>query len=508
MKTFRTRKKLFVWVAVVALVAMGVAMTACAPKANPGNPTPERVAPATVPEADEFGVVSSEAWGEIYPNQYRTYLDNNMNVPPQPEYSEKTAENPDTTTPHVDEYAEYTAYDADNPKNKLDYLEINPEIKILGKGYGYAKYYTEPAGHTYALWSNRTNGRISDKSKAQCITCKSAQFLNDVQGYTDAKGKSVAAQIAWTDPFMETIAKYNDNITCQNCHQADNPAELRPLRNDWIRAMGEDADKASKEGQVCGQCHCDYSMDATWDKDGEPTSPYYGGLDSMVPDKAMEFYDEYDFADWTYASTGAKMLAVRHAEYEFCYGGEGNHMTNLGYDCSDCHMAVEVDENGEAYHSHYWNTPLENEELIKNDCSKCHKDIKAEVAAWQEDIDGRTHELGLRAADFIKNFETKVATEQDDPNNPGEKALLFDAEFAKKNGIEGETLERLQWIQRASAYYWNFIAAENSEGAHNPTLYNYCIDKGNELLDEGDKLLGMTSEPKELPAEQSAGGVS
>ena len=90
----------------------------------------------------------------------------------------------------------------------LGYLEVNPEIKILGKGYGYAKYYTEPAGHTYALWSNRTNGRISDKSKAQCITCKSAQFLNDVQGYTDAKGNKVAAQIAWTDPFMETIAKY------------------------------------------------------------------------------------------------------------------------------------------------------------------------------------------------------------------------------------------------------------------------------------------------------------
>lgn len=41
-----------------------------------------------------------------------------------------------------------------------------------------------------------------------------------------------------------------------------------------------------------------------------------------------------------YESTGAKMLAVRHAEYEFNYGGEGNHMTNLGYDCNDCHMAA------------------------------------------------------------------------------------------------------------------------------------------------------------------------
>lgn len=34
------------------------------------------------------------------------------------------------------------------------------------------------------------------------------------------------------------------------------------------------------------------------------------------------------------------MLAVRHAEYEFNYGGEGNHMTNLGYDCNDCNMAA------------------------------------------------------------------------------------------------------------------------------------------------------------------------
>ena len=37
-----------------------------------------------------------------------------------------------------------------------------PEIKTLGKGYGYAKYYTEPAGHTYALWSIEHNGRLGE----------------------------------------------------------------------------------------------------------------------------------------------------------------------------------------------------------------------------------------------------------------------------------------------------------------------------------------------------------
>ena len=270
---------------------------------------------------------------------------------------------------------------------------------------------------------------------------------------------------------METIAKYNDNITCQNCHQADNPAELRPLRNDWIRAMGEDADKASKEGQVCGQCHCDYSMDAPWDKDGEPTSPYYGGLDSMVPDKAMEFYDEYDFADWTYASTGAKMLAVRHAEYEFCYGGEGNHMTNLGYDCSDCHMAVEVDENGEAYHSHNLISPLDNPELIANTCSQCHYDLVSEVRGVQEKIETRTYTVGYRLEYLTELLAKAVADGQ----------------------YTDEQLDPVRSLARDAQFYWDFVFVENAEGAHNPALTNQCLDKADELCGQAtDMILKLT----------------
>ena len=64
---------------------------------------------------------------------------------------------------------------------------------------------------------------------------------------------------------------------------------------------------------------------------------------------------------------------------------------------------------------------------------------------------------------------------------------------AKANGLTEEQVERLQQIQREACYYWNYAAAENSEGAHNPELYNECIDKGNELLDEADEILGVDS---------------
>ena len=231
--------------------------------------------------------------------------------------------------------------------------------------------------------------------------------------------------------------------------------------------------------------------------DGEPTSPYYGGTDSMVPEKALEFYDEYNFSDWTYASTGAKMLAVRHAEFEFNYGGEGSYMANLGYTCKDCHMGVATADDGSTYTNHHWTSPLENEELIANDCSRCHNpnepghvDLVTEVKAIQDDIDGRTHELGLRAEQFIFNFEDKVSVEEE---VDGEMTKVFDMDTAKANGLTEDQVARLQQIQREACYYWNYAAAENSEGAHNPALYNELLDKGNELLDEADEILGVDS---------------
>ena len=455
----------------------------------PAAQADEAMAPETVPEADSFGVITAEAWKEIYPNEYLTYLMNANNVPP--EYAEITAEEPDVTSVGIEEMTDFTS-------TKVDYLAEDqyPEIKTLGKGYGYAKYYTEPAGHTYSLWTIEHNGRLGDvrggnsKGKYSCYACKTPQQHFEALAEDDGSGEY------WTQPVGNGVDHFTENISCANCHVNDNPTQLNVLRADWQRAMGDDAATAPLQGQVCGQCHCDYSMAPTGDdavapyNDGEPTSPYYGGLDSMTPEKALEFYDEYNFADWTYQSTGAKMLAVRHAEYEFNYGGEGNYMTALGYNCNDCHMGVATADDGTTYTSHYWISPLENEELLANDCSRCHEDLVSEVKAIQDDIDGRTHLLGLRAEQYIFNLEDKVAIEQE---VDGETALVFDMDTAKANGLSEDQVARLQQIQREACYWWNLAAAENSEGAHNPALYEKCIEQGNALLDEADEILGVDS---------------
>ena len=432
--TRRIPKRALVWLCVAAIAIAALALYACAPKQNPGIPTPKAEAPSYVPEANSFGVIEAHSWADQYPNQYSTFLSNDENT---------------------------------WPEGKASKDELYPEMVTLGKGYGYAKFFMEPGGHTYALYTVMNNGRVSDKTKAQCLACKTPNLHFEA---------AEMGNEAWQRNMFATAETYKEGgssladaegISCANCHVNDDPTQLKPLRADWIRAMGPDADKRSVSGEVCGQCHCDYSMDAVT---GEPTSPY-DSISEMTPDNAIEWYDNHNFVDWTYESTGAKMLAVRHSEYEYNYGGEGNHMTKLGYDCADCHMKVETDADGNAYTSHYWGSPLDNDELIKNDCSNCHKDLKAEVKQTQEEVWGRTHQVGQRTACYVQNFEKALAA----------------------GTVADSDLERLQYIQRAAAYYWNSAFAENSKGAHNRDRFMHVLDQAEKLLDEGDQLLGMES---------------
>ncbi len=451
------RKSRVVTVAVLgmALAVMTCAVCACAPQANPGIPTIKVSSPTTIPEADSYGVITADKWADQYPNEYNSYLENAKNVPYN--YSEDIAEIPDETSVGLS----LLNGDFSAESEKSDYLETNPEIKTLGLGYGYAKFYTEPAGHTYSLYTVEHNGRLSEKTRISCYACKTPQYT--AQETTDLEN----GEDFYHKPF--TSAEYTENISCANCHENDNPTQLKVTRKNWIVAMGEDASTVPLESQVCGQCHCDYSMDPV---SGEPTSPYSGGLDSMDPDNALAWYDEHNYVDWTYESTGAQMISVRHAEFEFNYVDGGSHMAQLGYTCADCHMGTAVDAEGNAYTNHMWSDPLENEELIKSNCSSCHEDIVSEVKALQEDIDGRTTVLGKRAEQFIKNFEDAI----------------------NSKSITEDQKKELQYVQRAACFYWNLIAAENSEGAHNPDLYERVLKSGNDWLDKGDAILGTSSQ--------------
>lgn len=207
-------KKLWITVCSLVVVAVIVGIAACAPKANTtvvGNPTPNVKEASVTPTPDKFGVVKATQWADAYPHEYESYLANATNTPPSADYNggsycaEGYASKTEDVTSSLPEGYKYV--DA----GKMDYLETNPEIKILGKGYGYAKYYTEPASHVYSLWTVAHNGRVADgsKTKAACITCKSPQY----SGLVDMEGEDVH-KLA----FNDVIGQLDENISCASCH--------------------------------------------------------------------------------------------------------------------------------------------------------------------------------------------------------------------------------------------------------------------------------------------------
>ena len=377
---------------------------------------------SATPEEDEYGVITAEEWAEIYPLQYASYLENAEN-------------SPDDTTKH-------------------DYLELYPALTTMYSGYAFALGYDEASSHLYSLVSVTETPRTTQKSQlANCITCKSPQYT----ALVNSEGDSV-----YSLTFDEVITLITEPVSCYNCHEND-PETLTITASYWIDSLGDDIDEVDLSAAVCGQCHCEYYFDS----ETKATTNPYTGLDEMTPDSILAYYDSIDYYDWLYPTTETPMIKVQHPEFETLYGGDGTYMTTvLGYTCADCHMGTTTSEDGEEYTSHYWVSPLENEELLET-CNTCHTDLAAEVAAIQEEEEERVQEISEKIVEMIELMTAQV----------------------EDGTLTGDLLEEVQYLHRAAQFYWDFVMVENSEGAHNPDLTTETLDKAEAAVDEAIALL-------------------
>ena len=177
------------------------------------------------------------------------------------------------------------------------------------------------------------------------------------------------------------------------------------------------------------------------------------------------FSDGKVFADYTNPRTGVQQIKVQHPEFE-TYLGEGS-QHRATYTCADCHMPTATKENGMTYRSHNLISPLDNPELIENECSKCHVDLVTEVHETQERIEARTYSIG---------YELEFLTEQL-------------AAAVESGSISEARLNEIRALARDAQFYWDFVFVENSEGAHNPTLTDDCLDKAEALTNQAINLL-------------------
>lgn len=432
------QNKTALWLVSLCVFGLLMGLVACAPQANTNKQADQKANEEPVakkvdmPATDEYGVVVAESWKEGYPDQYRTYMENESNSP-----------------------------DSD----KHNYLELYPALNTMYKGYAFALGYDEASSHLYALTSVKETPRTTKKEQlAGCITCKTPQFT----ALVNKEGDGVYKQ-----KFNDTIGQFTEPISCYNCHEND-PTKLTLTSQFFEKSLGTAANDESQvpmAAQVCGQCHNEYYFNG----ETKATTNPYEGIAAMTPEAILAYYDAKNFKDWEHADTLAPMIKVQHPEFETIYGGKQTQMAKNGYSCADCHMGTVQGSDG-AYSSHNWVSPLENEELLKNDCNSCHADLKKQVAAWQSEEETRVTAISEKIADLTTKTATKYADEI---------AQIKAQKEAGTTVAPSAELASLQKLQRNAQFYWDFIMVENSEGAHNPELTTETLDKAEAAVDEG-----------------------
>lgn len=357
----------------------------------------------------------------------------------------------------ADEWAETYPYIVSsmgkNDENSYvtSYLEEDPYLVNIYEGYGFAKDYGSARGHNYTLEDVAKTER--PHPMANCLTCKTPNFAKLVQD----RGVEV-----YSMDFDEVMALMTENVSCYTCHgnDAGNGGAIEITHTYVTKALGENYQGIDPATVSCGQCHIEYYFQP----DTKETSMPYTSVAEMTPSAILEYYDSIGFADWTQESTGTRLLKAQHPEFETYL--QGKHASVLN--CADCHMALVQEDDGTVYHSHYLESPLDNEILLQK-CAECHgdKNMVSYVREIQSEVTERETEVG-----------NKLSAMKD--------AL---AQAVSDGSRSEEELERLRKLHREAQWYFDYCYVENSEGAHNSALAKECLGISESKIKEAMEIL-------------------
>jgi nitrite reductase (cytochrome c-552) len=349
---------------------------------------------------------NSADWGVNFPNEYSTFL---------------LTEGNNTATKF-------------GGSEKYSKLEKDPRLVTLFAGYTFAKDYNEERGHMNALTDVRATKRVSATTAGTCYSCKSA---NNPQLW-DKMGMAEYDHTL----FSELGKQITQPIGCANCHEANTMKLIvtNPALEEALKAQGKDWHTFTRQEMrtvVCGNCHVEYYFKG----DGKYlTFPWATGTNI---ENIVNYYDEANFKDWDYSDTGTPMLKAQHPEYE-TYTADSTHY-KAGVSCADCHMPYTRD-GAAKFSNHDIKSPLLDPEAA---CGQCHTDVDyvvERVATIQAQVNERllaTEDALVQAIDALK-----VA--------------------AASPGVDKTKLDEARKLHRDAQMMWDFVAAENSMGFHNP----------------------------------------
>ena len=413
-------QKIIAGIAAVCFVFFGFVVFRIAAAPNDNS-----VKLAKIPEDKKL---TTDAYKDAYPLEYESYMKNNMG-----------GKSP-------------TGYGGSDPG--VSYLEMQPEMLENFKGYKFALQYDVARGHTHAGEDFLNTKRLPGQ-KGSCITCKGS-YMYDV--YFKQSGWDYASK-----PINDVIAPIKDDewFGCSSCHDPET-MELRVYQQGFVDAMarrGVDVNNAphnDKRAYVCAQCHNEYYFKA---EDGRVDHPWDNGLE---PEDEFQFYQSGQAGafkgDWKQPDSQTMMLKAQHPDFEIW--ATSVHAEN-GVTCVDCHMPY-MRKDGQKYTSHWMTSPLKT---VQESCLKCHDESAQTLINRVKTIHDNNYKLQRLAGQAVSEAHLAIKAAMD-------------------AGVPTEQLDGARLKLREASFYWDWIAAENGNGFHNP---DKCMRVSGEAIDLAHK---------------------
>ena len=322
----------------------------------------------------------------------------------------------------------------------VDVLEQRPEMVILWAGYAFAKDYSSPRGHMYAVEdiraSLRTGAPMTENDgpmSANCWTCKSP----DVPRMMQELGVEEFYKGKWAALGAEVV----NPIGCSDCHDSET-MDLKISRPALIEAFerqGKDITNATPQEMrslVCAQCHVEYFFK------GEGKYVTFPWDKGMTVEDMERYYDELNYADYTHKLSKAPILKAQHPGYEVAMLGIHG---QRGVSCADCHMPYKS-EGGVKYSDHHIQSPLA---MIDRTCQVCHRES-------EETLKNNVYERQRKATEVRNRLEKELATAH------------IEAKFAWEKGATEAEMKPVLDLIRQSQWRWDFAVASHGGAFHAP----------------------------------------
>ena len=327
-------------------------------------------------------------------------------------------------------------------------LDEDPRLRTMWAGYAFSVDFREERGHAFMLDDQTFTGRQqASPQPGTCIHCHASTYVSYRRiGEGDMiLGFERMSQMT----YPEARELVSHPVGCIDCHDSET-MQLRVTRPAFIEGMralkalegipdysvNTDATRQEMRSFVCGQCHVEYYFQ------GDEKRLVYPWANGLRVENILAYDDEIDFADWSHADSGARVLKAQHPEFEMW--NQGIHARS-GVTCADCHMPY-TREGAMKISDHHLRSPVLN---ISRACQTWHKWPEDELQERVETIQTTLFNARNIAMDALMD-------------------LIADIRGALESGASDEQLASARDFQRRAQFYLDFVEAENSTGFHAP----------------------------------------